>query len=709
MDMRKPILRDDQGLTTTAMVVALLVSLALIFSSAQLYRVHSASAGIQEVADAAVLAAENEVAEFMVAVRVCDAVVLSLSLLSTCMYGVGVVALCVPPAASLSAKVIELASKVSEARDAFAEKASAGLNALQKALPFIAAANAAAVASANGGDVAGSQYFAAAVLVPAQGEDIAVGSLDEASELGAAVDADADAIREAAADAERAAEQADEAKRRGFARDCGENPAYCMYERAGSLAGLEGESNPLYQSVDTWSFSVALKRAQSYYRARLEREAPLSGGVEEQANSALRKRFYAYACDELSRGYVHEEDGGFEADFPRLYRNTDELRSTALYDEAVYPVTKRGGTLTMHAWSGCPEAAGPVRNGTVRELEAGGFETCPSCRFTASSLGNVAAASTSIDNGFEYHYAAVAQAAEDYEQARAELDPKTAEVKEKAGSLLDRCGALASSAGSMRIAAAPPGCKGAIAMVVDTSSLAADTGFESLFVGGGQTLGARAAVSGATLAEDPAHDGASVVSSLLDGFEQDGGAAVGAARIVLDAWSGLLGAFSDGQQSLTDAVEGALDSVPLASLSGLGEWAADGLRHAFEAAGLAPADLDALKPVLVNTGYVAGADEGGFSVAFMTAKERALSLSASSTSLFTALVDDVEADAFSAVERVEEGVVVARIELPVGGVSIPVTLALPPTVTDQAAGLVSRCADAVRSLYGTVTGTRVWS
>ena len=246
-------------------------------------------------------------------------------------------------------------------------------------------------------------------------------------------------------------------------------------------------------------------------------------------------------------------------------------------------------------------------------------------------------------------------------------------------------------------------------MVVDTSSLAADAGFESLFVGGGQTLGARAAVSGATLAEDPAHDGASVVSSLLDGFEQDGGAAVGAARIVLDAWSGLLGAFSEGQQSLTDTVEGALDSVPLASLSGLGEWAADGLRHAFEAAGLAPADLDALKPVLVNTGYVAGADEGGFSVAFMTAKERALSLSASSTSLFTALVDDVEADAFSAVERVEEGVVVARIELPVGGVSIPVTLALPPTVTDQAAGFISRCADTVRSLYGTVTGTRVWS
>ncbi len=47
----------------------------------------SASADIQNVADAAALAAENEVAEFMIAVRVCDAVVLSLSLTGLASYG----------------------------------------------------------------------------------------------------------------------------------------------------------------------------------------------------------------------------------------------------------------------------------------------------------------------------------------------------------------------------------------------------------------------------------------------------------------------------------------------------------------------------------------------------------------------------------------------------------------------------------------------
>ena len=65
---------DEEGLTTAGMAVALLLVLALVFSSAQVYRVNAAAADIQEVADAAALAAENPVAEFMVAVRLCDAV-----------------------------------------------------------------------------------------------------------------------------------------------------------------------------------------------------------------------------------------------------------------------------------------------------------------------------------------------------------------------------------------------------------------------------------------------------------------------------------------------------------------------------------------------------------------------------------------------------------------------------------------------------------
>ena len=76
----RDLFRDEQGFTTTGMVLSLLITLALVFTAAQVYRINSASAEVQDVADAAALAAENQVAEFMIIARFCDAVVLSLSL-----------------------------------------------------------------------------------------------------------------------------------------------------------------------------------------------------------------------------------------------------------------------------------------------------------------------------------------------------------------------------------------------------------------------------------------------------------------------------------------------------------------------------------------------------------------------------------------------------------------------------------------------------
>ena len=53
--------RDEEGSTTVGVALALLISLSLIFTSAQVYRVNSAAADVQDVADAVALAAENEV------------------------------------------------------------------------------------------------------------------------------------------------------------------------------------------------------------------------------------------------------------------------------------------------------------------------------------------------------------------------------------------------------------------------------------------------------------------------------------------------------------------------------------------------------------------------------------------------------------------------------------------------------------------------
>ena len=699
---------EEDGFSTLGMAVALLVTLSLVFSAAQVYRVSSASAGVQDVADAAVLAAENEVAEFMIAVRVCDAVVLTMSLTCAVSYGLGVAALCVPPLSGLGADLVKLGGEVLKARDSFAEKAASGLNRLQEALPFLAAASAASVGDVNSGGAFPSRYCAVAVLVPAKGEAIEVGPSSALSSAKDAIEANAEDLRRASEEAERAAEKANEAKSRAFARDCGDAPAYCMYERARALSGISSAQNPLFHSVEAWSFSVALNRAQTYYAFRLREEAPSSDSIDEQAASALRKVFYRFASNELSKGYVRESDDSFDAYFPALPKNTQEMRKTSLYTEAVFPLGEDGsGGVGLHAWEGCPLAGGGGF-GSVAQMESGNYATCPSCKFTAASLGKVAAASSSIPNGFEYHYAAVAEAADEYAEARKTLDEASKAAKSRAGELLESCKNALAEAANARLYANPPGSKGAISLMVNTQAAPASTGFESSFVADAGSLGVRAAVSGATLLEEDGEEGETVITSLLDGFVQGGGGAIGAARVVLDCWSFLLGAYSGGQQALTDAVRRVLGSIPLSSASGLGTWAASKLSGLVADLGFEPANTKALKAVLVNTSLVADADSGAFSARYKAVKNAALSASGPSSSLFSSLVDKAERGALETLSGNDGVIEIVEIELPVGGVRIPLSITLPDYVGKASAGAIGSIADAVRSAVSSVTALKEW-
>ena len=103
----RPFFRSDGGFSTVGMVIALLLTLSLIFSAAQVHRIQSISSEVQNVADAAALAAENQVASFYVVIQVCDAAVLSLSLTGLIMAGAGAVALCVPACQPIAATLIE--------------------------------------------------------------------------------------------------------------------------------------------------------------------------------------------------------------------------------------------------------------------------------------------------------------------------------------------------------------------------------------------------------------------------------------------------------------------------------------------------------------------------------------------------------------------------------------------------------------------------
>ena len=697
---RRAFFVSDGGFSTAGMALALLLSLSLVFSAAQVYRVQSACADVQHVADAAALAAQNQVAAFYTVATTCDAVVLSLSLTGVACTGVGVVALCVPAAQGAGEKLIEAGKRIFEARDTFSEQVTRGLGNLQKLLPVIAAAQAAATASANGNNTVG--YVGLAMLVPFEGAPLNVPVLECQDETLAEVEAQAPGIEQAARDAERAAAEADGHKMRAYLADCGSQDGYCMYERSATLAGMHGSANPWYSSVDMWSFGVALERARTYYARRLAQEAPLSPSVHEQAASALRTHFYAYACDQVAQGYVHETQDSFDAHFPLLPRNTTQMRETALYTQVAYPVTEdEEGVRTMHAYDGCPLASeGRIGWGSIEQMETEDMPTCSECEFAASKMGKVAQASTSIQNGFEYHYLIVAQEAELYQKARDELAERGRAVKDPVQSIMDKLKELASQAQRARIVVDPPGSTGAVAVVVGSSGASASELVPSSFVADSGMLGTTMAIAGAALAEDDATEEANALTSLFDGLAERVPIAGGLPQLAVQVWGTLLGAYGRGFEGMIQAVEQALGALPLLGRTGFGSWAAGTLKDMLVGAGLEPVELSSRKPVLVNTYRVASADDGMFSQALVRAKQlhagSAGPLASNPLGMAVAAAGGV---ATERLDGLEEGIVIARIGFfGSDGPGVDIRIALPPSVRDASHGLVDQAVQSVQSL-----------
>lgn len=698
---------DDEGFSTVGVVLALLISLSLIFASAQVYRINSA-ATIQETADAAALAAEDVVAEFYIAVRVCDALVLSMTLTGAVVMGAGIAALCIPQSAPVGGKLIAIAEKVFKARNSFAEKAVEGLNNVQKSLTFLAAADSAAVVSANAQADGDAGYFGFALLLPVKGKDIQIGGADKAQAAMADVQENRDELEEAAEKADKAAREANEAKEEGYRADCGDNPGYCLYERAKTLASLSDDKNPYYATADAWSFAVALRRAQAYYPARLAAESPEGSSISAQADSELRKRFYRYASKTVAKGFVKESDDSFSANFPLLPRNTSEMKETELYTESVYPITENGKKKTMHAFSGCPQAASAVGTSSIKDLDEGGFETCPDCEFTVSSLGKVVAASSTIDNGFEYHYRKVAEAAQRYQKAREEQKPESDKAKHIVRQAFEELSAAMTQAASQRIDAKPPGRYGSVAIVATTKSLPADSGFENSFVSTGVSLGTRAAISSAVLASDKPQETASVLSSLLDGFKGQGETlGVTGAGMVLDAWSSLLFAYTQGESAVENGLRSLLNRLPLVGPSGLGTWASGKFKETVEGLGLKPAKLDAPKPILANSYHALSRDGSEASARFLSVKKAAAQMTGQD--LFSGAVSVAETYAVKKVRSINDEIVIATIQ-PFGdaGPSLPVTITLPPAVKNTGEGLISELAARLRSIRATMTDVVQW-
>ncbi|HJB54479.1 MAG TPA: hypothetical protein IAA39_02005 [Candidatus Olsenella avistercoris] len=657
-------LRDDEGgLTTVAVAVALLLCLTLVFSAASAGWVASRSSEIQRVADAAAMAGENSVAAFSTIAQVLDACVLSMGLAGIVTYGAGIVASCVPGLTAVGAQMCSAADAVLEARSSLARTAASGLERLESALPLLVVANSASCVEAN--SAGGASYEGCALPLPTSSQSDFSALEREVGDEG--LSDLSEQMRESSRETADAEARADEALRRGWDADCGSRP-YCLRERAASLAGLAASENPDYPSPAGWTFGAALLRARSYYAARLAAERVEGSDAEELTDAACRRAFYAFALSEVMAGsYAESPDGTVSADLPRLPRNAEETRASALYGQASWPCTDEGAGRTLHCSLDCPGATGePSGVASLEELDAGSVLPCDACRMDVGDLGRVASASTSIPNGFEHHWRTVVDASEDYERARADLaaaQGRTRELAELGEEGFERAlGQLGE-----RPTLCPPGAWGCVAVVARDGGEGVPTELTEAFLSSAE-LPAGAAVSAATLAPDEATADNNVLSSFFDALGAGDSLLGGAADGVTELWGRLLVGYGSAYGNVAEAGGEFLDGLDGVLGGSVGSWLREQLKGVLRDAGLEPVDMRLRKPVLVSTQDVL--DQAGLE-RVSTVRELVGSLPDSASAL-----DFARAAGLRLVEGVGGSLTVAEVEIPGTGLSIPLTVDL---------------------------------
>lgn len=657
--------RDDEGgFTTVAVAVALLLSLTLVFATASAGWVSSRSAEVQRVADAAALAGANAVAGFTTVAQVLDACTLSLGLTGLVVYGAGLVTSCVPGLASVGAQMCSTGGKTLETRRSFARSAASGLERLEQALPLLVVANSASCVEANSEE--GLSYMGCALPLPLTSEsdfsailsDVDDEPLEELSEQ----------MREASQEALEAREQADEALERGWMADCGSLP-YSLYERAGKLAGLSASQNPYHPSSDTWNFGVPLARARAYYASRLAQESVAGATAEELTDAACRSAFYEYALQETRAGFwIEHDDGTVEGSLPSLPRNAQETRECSLYTQVRWPCTIEDGARTLHSATSCPGATGSsAAPASLEQLEAGSVASCATCHMDVGDMGRVASASTSIQNGFEYHWKIIVEASKDYEEARAELaesEELTRELAEEGEKAFET--AMDQLQGE-RPVLCPPGAWGCVAVVARPDGTVVPTELTASFLSSAE-LPAGAAVSAATLAADEATEENNVLASFFDSLSAGDSALGGALDGVLELWGSLLVGYGSAYGSVAETGGAFLDSLDGVLGGSVGAWLRDKLKDVMAGAGLEPVDMCLRKPVLTATQDVL--DQAGLERLSVVRDLVSLLPDATSAEEFARLAG-VPLDATS----VSGGqITVAELEIPGLGVSIPLVV-----------------------------------
>ena len=663
---------EDGAYTTLSSAVVILVVLTLLFSSTAAIWSMSRAGDTQVAADSGALAGANVVSSYHTAATVVDASILSLGLAGFATIGTGLVAILIPGAEPVAGNMVDTGIEIIKTRNKFAKSASEGLQKIETALPYLVAARATQAVSAQDADIV--TYTGTALAVPRTSES------DFAALKGSEISTDA--IKDASKDLERATEELQKAseetakaKERAWLADCGGSDkgsvgsCSCMWERAKSLTDLSGVQNPHYSSSITWEPQVALNRAKDYYHRRLANEKPQGSSVEMKAESAARRAFYTYASAEVDRAFLTESGDKVSSYIPLLPRNSDEVRATELYTDAVWPTSTNDGKTYLHYGTSCPNYKKGTPGGSASVADYDGQEKCSKCHFGVSSLGAVAAPSTSIENGFEYHFDKFKDALEDYVDCRnkeLELMRQTEDEADRAGNTFDQ--AIKALSGE-RPRIAPPGRNGVVAFAASgdiTNPDQLNSSFNTAV-----ELGSRGAISAAVLAPDNATAQNNVLSRFFSTLKERSGGVAGVLDGVMDVWGRLLVGYGDIQGSADELMGEMIEDLGGGSgaLGSIASWLGDTVSASVAALGLEPCDLRLRKPVLTDSANVIkspGSDIAGLS----QAQDRLRSIPLGVTDP-KALCEALEYQ----VERTISGAVFTLAEIPLpGGGSIPLTV-----------------------------------
>ncbi|WP_270481152.1 hypothetical protein [Collinsella tanakaei] len=591
---------EDGAYTTLAAAVSILLVMALLFSSTSAIWSMSRAGDTQTAADATAMAGANVVSSYHTAATVVDASILSLGLTGFVVTGVGLAATLVP-GAQAAGQMVDAGVRIIKMRNEFASSTSRGLKTLEDALPWLVAANGARACSAQSSESV--EFGGSAMAVPRESASefpALEGSEIETEEI----EVGADELDQAATDLARANEKAAQKKEAAWLVDCGREGAN-MQERAASLSGLSAAENPDYASSLTWEPMVALDRTRAYYRWRRDHDKPVGSGVEARADAAARHAFYTYACEEFADARVEEVDGRMAASVPMLPRNTEEVRQTRLYTDACWPSSYESQGLTLHFGSSCPGATGAVGPSlSLQSIDASAAHECEVCKFSVTDVGKAPAASTSIDNGYEYHLREFIRVLQEYVDARNEQLEQERRAKSKAEGASDAFEDAISVLAGKRPRIAPPGRAGCVAMVA-SGEISADNVLSNPFAPAPE-LQRRGAISAAVLAPDPATRENNVLSNFFSTVQERVGdrGAVGLIDDVMGLWGDLLISYGDLGEGLGDVMDGLLGGLDALGAGPLASWLSGRISGVVRGLGFEPVDLSCKKPVLTDSSNV---------------------------------------------------------------------------------------------------------